>query len=309
VAGDRLDVAKATLAEILAKHRTAISPAVLSSRLLAWAAGHSIVDGVAFLERAYASLPQGASHLVAGRPRVLARMHLHQAHDSHVCGYPTEAWDHLKAVAKTAPLMALRLNSLAIALRRLAGNDTRHNHLLLRELVELCGVFALRGIDVCVTGTLATSIHAGRFIKRHGDIDFVVPSNDDFERALAFLTGERGYHVTQADDWHGRAVGSASGRFRELRGANGLSMDLAYLPGWPVVLSRIESVQGVELRVVDLRELRNNYVGFMLVDEEVAKRQGDKNAILAIDRLLGRPPTLAVTPADCDRFPRAHVSS
>jgi hypothetical protein len=185
------------------------------------------------------------------------------------------------------PTILFRRRSIGILARVFIGTSSRTNRVLRKEVSSIFRLFNDHGVRACVFGSLAISLHAGRFVKQHGDIDLMLSNEAETERAVRLLVDKLGYQTTRRHDWTGlkgeRCFHVA------LNAPSGMSIELSFVPENPSVKELIFVVDGIPVRAADLRGLRNTYALFLVQRGEAyddVDRQGKKNAILVIDQLL-----------------------
>lgn len=273
-------------------------------RVFTFAQRAVVVDPIAFAEQAFEQLPAASTALRSAKNQTLASLHAQVAEDSFLSGWYREARGHARRAAALQPWRLLRRRIWSVMAEREQALRAGRNDDLRGETVRIVRAFTANNVESRLVGTLAISLHVGRFLKMHDDIDFVTPTAADLDAAVSLLTSSMGYQVTLAYDWTPPAGEPAS--LRKLDHPSGAKVDIAYLPHWPVRVGASTRVDGVELPIVDLRDLRNTYAVFLVINEAEttsAKRQSDRNTILTLDGILGRAPTVAVLASECDRLP------
>ncbi|HEX7082472.1 MAG TPA: hypothetical protein VF329_15795 [Gammaproteobacteria bacterium] len=255
-------------------------------RLFDLAGRDEILDEIALVRLVNAQLPPDARRARAAGYRVLRRLHVAAAWRCDLAGYQRLAAMHLFKAALADPSILFRRRSLGI-IRRWLLVRTERNQLLRQEALAIFRLFNKRGVRACVFGSLAVSLQADRFIKRHGDIDLVFPSAEDTNRAAALLVSERKYRVLRRVDWIGL---NGKPCFQiALRGPRDIPIELSYLPENPDVEERRRTVQGISIATPDLHGLRDIYALFLVKKAAASsdtEKQAKKCTILAIDRLL-----------------------
>lgn len=266
---------------------SADDPEIFERRLLALALEGAVLDGIRFVRLAQACLPRNARVLRAAGRRVLRRLYVSMASWCDDAGYSSLAVAHLLQGALLNPAILFRRRSIGILLRFVSRSNSRRNRILREEVIKMFRLFNERGVCAYVFGSLAISLHAGRFIKHHGDIDLVFPSESDTDRAAAALVNELNYRIVYRYEWTG-LTGERCFHIA-LDGPSGMQVELSYLPENPSVQEHIFVLDGVPVRTPDLRGLRTIYSLFLVKKAAIShdlEKQSKKNAILTIDRLL-----------------------
>jgi hypothetical protein len=185
------------------------------------------------------------------------------------------------------PTILFRRRSIGILVRFLIGSGSRKNRILQKEVSNVFRLFNERDVRACIFGSLAISLHAGWFVKNHSDIDLILPNEADTNRAVRLLVDELDYRTVRRHDWTGlkgeRCFHVA------LHAPSGVSIELSCVPENPRAREHIFVVDGVPVRIADLRGLRNTYALFLVTRGEASDdvdRQSKKNAILIVDQLL-----------------------
>jgi hypothetical protein len=291
-------------------HVAGETPSAFGDRVFRAAQRAAIVDPITFARRAFAAAQAESASLRSVETGILAKLHAHVAEDSFLSGWVREARIHARRAVALQPWRVVRPRMWTLLSDRERELDGHHNRLLAAEAIRLARAFQTHRIQSRLVGTLAVSLHTDRFVKLHDDIDFVMPSATDLDAAVSLLTAQMGYTVSLAYDWV--PPGADPAGLRKLDHPSGLRVDLAHLPHWPVRAGAAKQVDGVTLPIVDFRDLRNTYAVFLVMNEPEttsAKRQSDRHTILTLDRILGRPPTVAVLASDCDRLPAGFPDS
>lgn len=259
-----------------------------------------VIDQVAFADAALGAVPREAVALVARVPSMRAAIHMSIAIDSARSAWSGVALAHLRQVAHAAPRVLGTPAAWQVVARCGVGAVRSRNRRILDDLKRIAVAFQRAGVETWLVGTLAISLHARTFVKNHGDIDLVTDDPDDFARALALLTGPLGYRLATEHAW--TAYCGRQARLTVLSSRQHAGIELAYLPHWadsgnaPLVMPhgpqrarQSVMVDGVAVWTMDLADLRNLYAWFLVEnagDNAGPKRQNDKNAILAIDRVI-----------------------
>jgi hypothetical protein len=269
--------------------------------LFAFANRPDVIDAIGLVRLAFDRLPAIASGLRPDRRRVMARLHKQIASDCTAAGWASLAAHHTACACRLEPMRLLDADTWRILRRRGSDRHDVRSAALRAEVAHLFETFTVRDVDTWLVGTLAVSLHAGYFVKRHDDIDLVVDVEDQFWRAHAVLTRELDYQDESTCDW--KSLSGRVARLNVLASPRGHRIDLACLPYWadgwdsiavpqcPLRPRAIVEVDGIGVQTPDLRDLRDTYYWFLLQNEATnkgPKRQSDKNAIVAIDRLIGR---------------------
>lgn len=262
-------------------------PEVFEGRLTALALQAAVLDGIRLVRLTRTCLPRNARGLRSAVRRVLRHMYVSTAYWCDRAGYARLAAAHLLRGALLNPAILFRRRSLGILARFLSGSNSLRNRILRKEVVHIFRLFNERGVRGHVFGSLAISLHAGRFIKHHGDIDLVFPSEADLNQAASSLADELKYQIAYRYEW----IGLTGERCFHvaLDAPSGTRIELSYLPENPSVKEDVVVVDGVPVRTADLRGLRNIYALFLLKKAAIShdlEKQSKKNAILTIDRLL-----------------------
>lgn len=277
------DGVQAEVADLLFTVR---EPEIFELRLFALARQAAVLNGVQLARLARAHLPKRARILRFVSRRVLWRLHLSAAVECDEAGYARMAATHLVRGALLEPTILLRRRSIGILARFLVGRNAR-NRLIRTEVASIFRLLDAHGVQACIFGSLAISLCAGRFVKRHGDVDLVFSNEADTTRAATLLVDELKYRVYRRHDW----IGLTGERCFHvaLRAPSGIPIELSYLPENPSVKEHVRVVNGVAVRTVDLRGLRDIYALFLLEKAAAShdlEKQSKKSAILTIDRLL-----------------------
>lgn len=274
---------RARISDLLATVR---EPEIFEQRLFALAREAAILDGVQLVRLTQTYLPKDARSLRSAGRRVMRRLHVAAASECEKTGYPRLAARHLVRGVLMEPALLFRRRSMGILARSFIGRNSR-NRLLRREVASVFRLFNERGIRACIFGSFAISLHAGKFVKRHGDIDLVLRSPADTDRAAALLVDERNYRVVRRHDWTG-LTGERCFHIG-LCAPSGIPIELSYLPENPSVKEQALVVDGVPVCMADLRGLRSIYALFLVKKAATShdlEKQSKKNAIMTIDRLL-----------------------
>lgn len=231
----------------------------------------------------------------AAARRVLRRLAQTTAIECDQAGYSDRAALYLLRAALAQPRIVCRRRSLGILARSVRPRYAR-NRRLLQHAVAVFRLLGGHRVHACLFGSLAIALHARRFVKRHGDIDLVFASEADADRAAALLIAELGHRFVRRCHW----IGLTGQRCFHvaLRSPEGIPIELSYLPENPEFAVQDFVIDGVSLRAPALPDLRRIYALFLIAKagkSHDVERQGKKNAILTIDRLLsrGHPPPRA----------------
>lgn len=275
---------QAELSELLAGVRHS---AIFERRLYVLARDAAVLDGVQLVRLVRACLPKSAWAPRFAAKRALRRLHRTAARECDDAGYRHFAAAHLARGVLLEPATLLRRRSVGILSRCLFTTNGR-NRRLLNQAASVFRLFNAKGVRSYVFGSLAISLNAGRFVKHHGDIDLVFPTEADTNRAVALLVDELEYRIVRHQEWTG-LTGERCFHFA-LNGPSGIPLELSYLPENPVVSQRVVTVHGVAVRTADLRGLRAIYALFLVRKAATShdlEKQSKKSAIRTIDRLLG----------------------
>lgn len=154
------------------------------------------------------------------------------------------------------------------------------NNILLDGIEELSWLFQRKMVPYWLYGSFPVSLHAGKWIKDHGDVDIAFNNEEEYKKAIQVVL-EAGYTVGEEMRWEGRKhkgpvmnvpVRSAEGALFDFSCIKN-EVDIDYLNA-PEVRSF-----GSTLRIFTLKDLKKIY-------EECGEKENTQEMIEIITGLL-----------------------
>lgn len=263
-----------------------------------------VVDGERILDEVFEWLPDRCRSWRTAQHAVKLHFHTRSAVECARAGYARRAAAHWCAVIRLSPSVRIPRALVRFVRTQLSFNAALRNRRLRRFTRMLLQTLESHHVNACLTGSLAISAHAGRFVKWHDDIDIdlLMSSKVHLDQASALVTKLLPVRAIRTIDWI--QPDDKPARVFKLMSKSGLPFELAQMTFLAVTHVTRIAMGRARIPVVDAEELRNTYAVFLYKgDLQKLKRRSSKCAILELDRVLGRLPTRMILADELDRVP------